>query len=64
MEVILAYVGTIATLAAAILAAIQLRRTPKSKRETEPFTPTSLTIIGAPMHRGPDLYGEDHYGSC
>ena len=46
-----------------IIGIAQLRRASKPKREPEPFTPTSLTIIGVPMHRGPDLYDKDHWGS-
>ena len=66
MEMFLAIVGALGvlgTLVTIIINAMQLRRTPKPKREPEPFTPTSLTIIGVPMHRGPDLYGKDHWGS-
>lgn len=50
METLLAFI-------AVVIAAIQLRRTPKPKPEPEPFTPTCLTIIGVPMHRVRDLPG-------
>lgn len=66
MEMFLAIVGALGvlgTLVTIIINAMQLRRTPKPKRKPEPFTPTSLTIIGVPMHRGPDLYGKDRWGS-
>ena len=59
MEVLLASVGIILAALALIVAFVQLRRTPKPKREPEPFIPTSLTIIGVPMHRGRDLSRRD-----
>ena len=61
MEIILASIAVAAGVLTLVVGIAQLRRTPK--REPEPFTPTSLTIIGVPMHRGPDLYGKDYWRS-
>jgi hypothetical protein len=59
MEVLLASLGILLTALGVFVALAQLRRTPKPKREPEPFTPTSLTIIGVPMRRGRDLFRRD-----
>ncbi len=61
METLLALAAVVIGVLALIISALQLWRTPKPK--PEPITPTSLTIIGVPMHRGPDLYDRDHWGS-
>lgn len=57
MEIFLSAIGALGTLTAVIIAAIQLRRTPKPKPEPEPVAAGSLTIMGVSMHRGSDLYG-------
>lgn len=48
---------TILTVLNLIVGVAQLRRTPKLKRESEPFTPTSTMILGVQMDRGHDLFG-------
>jgi len=41
----------------AIIGLAQLRRTPKVKREPEPYVPTSLMVMAVPMRGGDDLPG-------
>jgi len=58
METLLILAGLVIAALGLIVGVAQLRRTPKlPEPEPEPFTPTSLTILGAPMDRGADLFG-------
>ena len=51
METLLSLVGTVAAIVGTVATIVAVRRTPKLKKEPEPFTPTCTTILGADMNR-------------